>query len=82
MALTTTAARHRPAASDAPALPLAAVRSGGQTGADRAALDWALAHGVPHGGWVPRGRVGGGRAVASGVRGQHELRWRASVGFA
>ena len=47
MALTTTAARHRPAASDAPALPLAAVRSGGQTGADRAALDWALAHGVP-----------------------------------
>ncbi len=53
---TTTAARHRPAASDAPALPLAAIRSGGQTGADRAALDWALARGVPHGGWVPRGR--------------------------
>jgi hypothetical protein len=24
--------------------------SGGQTGADRAALDWAIAHGVPHGG--------------------------------
>jgi len=31
--------------------------SGGQTGADRAALDWAIAHGVPHGGWCPRGRV-------------------------
>ena len=30
--------------------------SGGQTGADRAALDWALAHGIPHGGWCPRGR--------------------------
>lgn len=30
--------------------------SGGQTGADRAALDWAIAHGVPHGGWCPRGR--------------------------
>jgi hypothetical protein len=30
--------------------------SGGQTGADRAALDWAMARGVPHGGWCPRGR--------------------------
>lgn len=31
--------------------------SGGQTGADRAALDWALHHGVKHGGWCPRGRL-------------------------
>ena len=31
--------------------------SGGQTGADRAALDWAIAHGVPHGGWCPKGRL-------------------------
>ncbi len=31
--------------------------SGGQTGADRAALDWAMAHGVPHGGWCPAGRL-------------------------
>ncbi len=30
--------------------------SGGQTGADRAALDAALAAGVPCGGWCPRGR--------------------------
>ena len=30
--------------------------SGGQTGADRAALDWAIDHAVPHGGWCPRGR--------------------------
>ncbi len=30
--------------------------SGGQTGADRAALDWALAHGVEHGGWCPKER--------------------------
>jgi [ribosomal protein S5]-alanine N-acetyltransferase len=29
--------------------------SGGQTGADRSALDWAIAHGVPHGGWCPKG---------------------------
>lgn len=32
------------------------IRSGGQTGADRAALDWALANGVPHCGWCPHGR--------------------------
>ncbi len=31
--------------------------SGGQTGADRAALDWAIAHRLPHGGWCPRGRL-------------------------
>jgi len=31
--------------------------SGGQTGADRAALDWAIRHGFPHGGWCPRGRA-------------------------
>jgi hypothetical protein len=31
--------------------------SGGQTGADRAALDWAITHGVPHGGWCPAGRI-------------------------
>ena len=30
--------------------------SGGQTGADRAALDVAIEYGIPHGGWVPRGR--------------------------
>ena len=30
--------------------------SGGQTGADRAALDVAMAHGIPHGGWIPKGR--------------------------
>jgi hypothetical protein len=30
--------------------------SGGQTGADRAALDWAIVMGIPHGGWCPRGR--------------------------
>jgi len=29
---------------------------GGQTGADRAGLDWAIQHGVPHGGWRPKGR--------------------------
>jgi len=31
--------------------------SGAQTGADRAALDVALALGIDCGGWVPRGRI-------------------------
>jgi hypothetical protein len=31
--------------------------SGGQTGADRAALDFAIAHDIPHGGWCPKGRM-------------------------
>ena len=31
--------------------------SGGQTGADRAALDFALAHDLEVGGWVPKGRL-------------------------
>jgi hypothetical protein len=30
--------------------------SDGQTGADRAALDWALSHRLPCGGWCPKGR--------------------------
>ena len=30
--------------------------SGGQTGADRAAFDWALARGVECGRWCPKGR--------------------------
>ena len=29
--------------------------SGGQSGADRAPLDFAIAHGIPHGGWCPNG---------------------------
>jgi len=33
------------------------VLSGGQTGVDRAALDAALALGIPCGGWCPRGRL-------------------------
>lgn len=32
------------------------VISGGQSGADIAALDWAITHHVDHGGWCPKGR--------------------------
>jgi hypothetical protein len=31
--------------------------SGGQTGVDRAALDFAILYGLEHGGWCPRGRL-------------------------
>ena len=32
------------------------IMSGGQTGTDRAALDFAIANGIPYGGWLPKGR--------------------------
>ena len=31
--------------------------SGGRTGADRAALDVAIKFNIPHGGWIPKGRL-------------------------
>ena len=34
---------------------LGSLVSGGQSGADRAALDWAIRHDVPYGGWCPLG---------------------------
>ncbi len=37
-------------------MPVEKLISGGQTGVDRAALDAAMAAGVPIGGWCPRGR--------------------------
>lgn len=39
-----------------PSLPLCRIVTGGQSGADRAVLDWALEHQIAHGGWCPRGR--------------------------
>ena len=35
---------------------LTKIISGGQTGADRAALDVAIEFHIPHGGWIPKGR--------------------------
>jgi hypothetical protein len=43
--------------------------SGGQAGADRAALDVAIRHGFPHGGWCPAGR----RAEDGPIGGQYKL---------
>jgi hypothetical protein len=38
-------------------LVVSKIISGGQTGADRAALDFAIERGIPHGGWCPAGRL-------------------------
>jgi hypothetical protein len=43
--------------------------SGGQTGADRAALDVGIRHGFPHGGWCPKGR----KAEDGRIGGQYRL---------
>jgi len=51
--------RHRQAGSrpnDFLSLNIRKLISGGQTGADRAGLDYGLAHGIPIGGWCPKGR--------------------------
>ena len=38
-------------------MPITKIISGGQTGADQAALDVAIELGIPHGGWIPKGRL-------------------------
>ncbi len=38
-------------------MPLRKIISGGQTGADRAALDIAIRMGIPHGGWISKDRL-------------------------
>ncbi len=38
-----------------PPMPQLIIISGGQSGVDRAALDVAIARGIPYGGWCPKG---------------------------
>lgn len=52
--------------------------SGGQTGVDRAALDFAIQHAIPHGGWCPRGR----RAEDGPIPARYALRETASKDYA
>ncbi len=54
------------------------VVSGAQTGVDRGALDAALGLGLPHGGWVPRGR----KAEDGVVPERYELREADSAEYA
>jgi len=52
--------------------------SGGQTGADQAALDVAIRLGIPHGGWVPKGR----RTEAGALPRRYEMREMPTDGYA
>jgi hypothetical protein len=52
--------------------------AGGQTGVDRAALDWAIDHQVEHGGWCPQGR----RADDGRIADRYALRETESAGYA
>lgn len=52
--------------------------SGGQTGADRAALDFAIERGLEHGGWCPRGR----RAEDGVISSRYSLRETPSHSYA
>ena len=38
-------------------MPLKKIVSGGQTGADIAGIDAAIAYKIPYGGWFPKGRM-------------------------
>jgi hypothetical protein len=53
------------------------ITSGGQTGADRAALDWAIQQGKPHGGWCPKGRL----AEDGTIPKRYRLRQTPSAGY-
>ena len=49
-------ARQSPGFNPALETMITKIISGGQTGADRGGLDVAIRHGIPHGGWCPKGR--------------------------
>ena len=54
------------------------VVSGGQTGVDRAGLDAAIFHSIPHGGWCPEGR----RAEDGKIPDRYQLRENGSRNYA
>jgi len=47
--------------------------SGGQSGADRAALDWAIRQGIPYGGWCPHGGLAEDLAEPPGLLADYPL---------
>ena len=53
------------------------ILSGGQTGVDRAALDFAIAQQIPHGGWCPAGR----RAADGVLDARYQLMETESSGY-
>lgn len=58
-------------------LSVVTIVSGGQTGADRAALDFALEHYMPHDGWCPLGR----RAEDGAIEERYQLRETSSRSY-
>jgi hypothetical protein len=58
-------------------MPLTRIVSGGQTGADRAALDAALDLAFPCGGWCPKGR----RAEDGPIAARYPLRETSSIEY-
>jgi hypothetical protein len=56
-ALFSTDGRESCAAEAKGRIMLEKIISGGQTGVDQAALDAAIKLGIPHGGWIPKGRL-------------------------
>lgn len=75
-AVVETAPPRRLRASSPDWLPKTIV-SGGQTGVDRAALDWVCHHRIPHGGWCPQGR----RASDGTLSLKYQLRETESAGY-
>lgn len=59
-------------------VPFQKIVSGGQTGADRSALDWAISMGIEHGGWCPQGR----RAEDGRIPAHYHLRETPSSDYA
>lgn len=53
------------------------VISGGQSGADRAGLDWAIHTGITHGGWCPKGRL----ATDGPIDPQYNLKETSGTGY-
>jgi hypothetical protein len=59
-------------------LKLKKIVSGGQTGVDRAALDFAIRRGIPHGGYCPKGR----RSESGRIAAKYQLTECASADYA
>jgi hypothetical protein len=56
-----------------PAVRIASIRTGAQTGVDRAALDYAVAHRIPYSGWCPRGGLAEDHKSPPGVLAHYPL---------
>ena len=58
-------------------LSITKIVSGCRTGADRAALDWAIDNAMPYGGWCPKGR----KAEDGPIDARYQLRESSSANY-